>query len=225
MDLPDETSLLAQPTRARLFAQLLELRRAATTEELADELDLHVNGVRRQLQLMEEGGLLKHSRSAHGRGRPRDEWSISATASPTGAPPEGYGDLARWLVRSMASGPKGLRQIEKTGREIGRELAPQKTDDLAASLAQIFSALGFQPAIQVEAEGHLSCTLGNCPYRDSVRESSDIICTLHKGITQGLLDGLDPTARLQRFEPRDPDRAGCQVEVVGAEKVSAAPSP
>ena len=49
MDLPDHRNLLAQPTRARLFATLQEMRRAASTEELARALDLHVNGVRRQL--------------------------------------------------------------------------------------------------------------------------------------------------------------------------------
>jgi hypothetical protein len=52
-----------------------------------------------------------------------------------------------------------------------------------------------------------------------VRKNADVVCTLHRGITIGLLSVLDPAAKLIRFEPRDPDRAGCLVEV-GGEKYS-----
>jgi predicted ArsR family transcriptional regulator len=47
MDLPTgPTGALAQPTRAELFRLLDELHRPAGTEELADRLGLHRNGVR-----------------------------------------------------------------------------------------------------------------------------------------------------------------------------------
>jgi predicted ArsR family transcriptional regulator len=221
MDLPDHSNLLAQRTRGRLFATLKELRRSASTEELAGELGLHVNGVRRQLERMHEGGLLERRRTTHGRGRPRDEWSIASGANPSGGCPEAYADLAGWLTRSIPAGGGKLRQVEKTGREIGRELAPPATEDLSESFHQVLSALGFQPDIEVGGDGQLRCSLGNCPYRSAVRENPEVICTLHKGITQGLLDELDPAGRLTRFEPHDPDRAGCVVEVSGAERVKA----
>ena len=213
MDLPSEENLLAQPTRARLFAALQELRRAATTEELAADLEMHVNGVRRHLERMQGGGLLERRRSRHGRGRPRDEWSIASGARPGGEPPDGYADIARWLARAIPAGPTRLRQVEQTGREVGRELAPDQSDDLAEAFRQTFTALGFQPKVEVDAGGGLTCELCNCPYRDSVRENPDVICTLHRGITAGVLERLDPDARLTGFEPHDPERAGCMVEV------------
>lgn len=216
MDVPSEAArLLAQPTRARLFAALQRLRRAATTDELAGELGLHVNGVRRQLERMDDAGLLERRRTRHGRGRPRDEWSIAVDASPLGGRPEAYADLAGWLARAIPAGPGRLRQIEKTGREIGRELAPDTPGELEEGFRQIFTALGFQPAIETDAGEELTCTLGNCPYRASVRANPAVVCALHKGITLGLLDELAPTARLSRFEPQDPELAGCVVEVVG----------
>lgn len=217
MDVPQEAAnLLAQPTRAGLFAALRDLRRAATTEELARDQGLHVNGVRRQLQRMHQAGLVEHRRSRHGRGRPRDEWAISPDAKPAGGRPEAYADLARWLARSIATDRARLREVEKVGREIGRELAPEDAREPAESFRDVLSALGFQPELEVEREGKLTCTLCNCPYRASVRERPDVVCTLHRGITLGLLDRLDPSARLARFEPHDPDEAGCLVEVVGA---------
>ncbi|MEA2658437.1 MAG: hypothetical protein QOF64_1028, partial [Candidatus Binatota bacterium] len=58
-----------------------------------------------------------------------------------------------------------------------------------------------------------TCSLGNCPYKVSVRESPEVVCTLHRGITAGLLAELDPKAKLTEFVPKDPERAGCLVGV------------
>ena len=55
--------------------------------------------------------------------------------------------------------------------------------------------------------------LGNCPYRDAVKANQPVICTLHRGITLGLLDALLPDASLTDFAPRDPDTAGCTIEL------------
>ncbi|KAA0268567.1 MAG: hypothetical protein EDQ89_11200 [Acidobacteria bacterium] len=212
MDAPAEQALLGQPTRARLFSVLRELRRAASTEELASQVEMHVNGVRRHLERMHEGGLLERRRSRHGRGRPRDEWSIAPGASPDGGPPNGYADVARWLARSIPTGPGRLRQVEVTGREVGRDLVTGPTDDLAAAFRQTFSALGFQPEVE-DGEEAMTAKLCNCPYRDSAIENPEVICRLHRGLTVGVLETLDPDARVVRFEPHDPVRAGCMVEI------------
>ena len=57
--------------------------------------------------------------------------------------------------------------------------------------------------------------LRNCPYRAVVPERQPLVCGLHRGITRGLLDAIDPKTRLTGFEPKDPDVAGCLVEVRG----------
>jgi predicted ArsR family transcriptional regulator len=207
--------VLAQPTRVRLFALLVDLKRAAGTEELANRLDRHPNGVRRHLEQMREAGLLERRRVQGKKGRPRDRWLVAAGAHPGGTRPKAYADLAGWLARAIPAGPARLRQIERSGREIGHELTPEDRDDPPESFRQIVNALGFQPQLEVRGDGELVCRLGNCPYRDSVRENADVVCTLHRGITAGLLAGLDPKARLTRFEPRDPERAGCLIEVAG----------
>lgn len=217
MDVPTPADdALSQPTRARLFALLRERRRQASTEELAEELGLHVNGVRRQLERLSAAGLVERTKVRRGRGRPRDEWSVAAGANPGGEPPRAYADLAGWLARAIPPGPARLRQVERTGREIGRELAPSAGERSAEGFQQVLTALGFQPDLETTAEGTVRCRLCNCPYRDSVRENAAVVCTLHKGITAGLLDRLAPEARVATFEPHDPDRAGCLVEVVGA---------
>jgi predicted ArsR family transcriptional regulator len=225
LDIPatiDPTDALAQPTRAQLFRLLGELGRPATTVELAERLELHPNGVRVHLDRLERDGLVVRATEPRPRGRPRDRWTIAPGARPGGQPPRGYHDLARWLSRAITSGRPSLRAIETTGRTIGRELAttdtPAGTDGLVHSLA----ALGFQPTLTTHSDTTVTVCLENCPYRDAVLENQAAICTLHRGVTRGLLDILDPAARLVNFEPHDPNDAGCLIQIAGITNTAAA---
>jgi predicted ArsR family transcriptional regulator len=216
MDLPGPSGdALAQPARRRVFALLVELKREASTDELAQRLGLHPNGVRRHLEQLQEAGLVDRRKERGGRGRPGDRWLLAPDAHPGGERPSSYEDLAGWLARAIPTGRGRLGEIERAGQKIGRELAPEDHRDLLESFRQTFTALGFQPRLELKADGHFACCLGNCPYLASVRENADVVCTLHRGITIGLLSELDPHAKLMRFEPRDPERAGCVVEVAG----------
>lgn len=218
MDLPvNNEDVLNQRTRAEIFAWLVEQRAPATTEELAKALELHPNGVRRHLERMQEAGLLERGRSKGRRGRPGDIWSVAPGASPTGQRPTGYADLARWLARAIPPGRNRLREVEKAGRDIGRELAPTgQTDDPIEGFRQTVASLGFAPEVETRDEGGFVCRLENCPYRETVMENQDVVCALHKGITSGLLSELMPETKLARFEPHDPELAGCVVVVSGS---------
>jgi predicted ArsR family transcriptional regulator len=55
--------VLAQPTRARLFSLMAELRRPAGTAELAERLSLRPNGVRVHLAHMRRAGLVTRTRA------------------------------------------------------------------------------------------------------------------------------------------------------------------
>jgi predicted ArsR family transcriptional regulator len=215
---PDDP--LAQPTRAALFALLGELKRPTGTAELAERLDLHPNGVRIHLDRLEEAGLVERARARQARGRPRDAWTIAPDAQPGSVPPRAYQDLGRWLARVLQGKRSSLRSIEQTGREIGRELAPADAGGDLESLRSTLTALGFQPTVQSQEGGRLTFCLRNCPYSAVVRDNQPAICTLHKGITRGLLDVLDLEAELVGFVPRDPDEAGCLIELGGVSETS-----
>lgn len=217
MDLPDRAhDVLTQPTRARLFHELGELRRPAGTEELAARLDLHPNGVRLHLERMLEAGLLERRRTRQSIGRPRDMWSIAPGARPGGAPPRAYTELGGWLAEIVSSGKTSQRAVEAAGRQIGRRLAPTGSSDSAGDLMHAsLAAMGFAPTQTVEPTGALTYRLCNCPYSEVARESQHIVCTLHRGVTRGLLDVIAPSTKLTGFVPRDPDTAGCLVELRG----------
>src|SRR3954452_23457881 len=208
--------VLAQPTRDPLFRELGEMRRPDDPEELGTHLELHPNCVRTPPERLRDAGLVARERPPQRRGRPRDMWVIAPDARPGGDPPSAYANLGRWLARAIVPGRTSLRRIEATGREIGRELAPESgvgpaEEKMHATLA----SLGFQPRRAVDEQDKLTYTLCNCPYRDAVRENQAVVCALHRGLTRGLLDAIAPATKHTGFVPRDPYEAGCLIELRG----------
>jgi predicted ArsR family transcriptional regulator len=221
-----QNDVLAQPTRARLFARLASLGKPAGTDELARELGLHPSGVRVHLERLHRAGLISRERISQPLGRPRDSWSIAPDALPGGQPPDAYSRLARWLARSIPSRPARLREIERAGRELGHELFPARSSSPPQeTLGRMLTALGFAPRRGRAKPGHVIFRLGNCPYREAVRENQPVVCALHRGVTRGLLDGLAPSARIVGFVPKDPVRAGCLIEIEGIEPCTRARGP
>lgn len=219
MDLPaaPEHDLLAEPIRARLLRALADLRRPATTQELASLVGRHPNSVRVQLARLAAAGLLESRTVSQARGRPRHEWAVAALARPGGERPQAYGQLAEWLSRAIGRTGR-MADIEAGGREIGHEIAPDGEGPDA--MHDALSALGFAPRAEPLAEG-VRYVLGNCPYRDAVAQNREAVCNLHRGITQGLLDRLDPKARLAGFVAKDPYEAGCLIDVAARSPSSA----
>jgi predicted ArsR family transcriptional regulator len=216
MDPAVRDDALAQASRARLFRLLGELQRPASTEELAERLGLHPNGVRTHLERLDDAGLVVRGRERRPRGRPRDVWTIDPQAGPSGDPPGAYADLSRWLVRTIAARKSHVRDVESMGHEIGRELAEQgEAGSPEERMHQALATLGFRPARAIDRDGMLDYTLANCPYRDAVRENQPVTCALHRGLTRGLLAGISPDTELTAFVPRDPDTAGCLIELDG----------
>jgi predicted ArsR family transcriptional regulator len=108
------------------------------------------------------------------------------------------------------------RGVESTGREIGRGLAPDAAGSAEASMHATLAALGFAPRRESRSPHRLTYRLCNCPYRDAARDHADVVCGLHRGLTRGLLDQLDPAGRLTAFVPGDPAAAGCLIELSGS---------
>jgi len=216
MDPAMRDDALAQASRARLFRLLGELQRPASTEELAEYLGLHPNGVRTHLERLRDAELVVRDRERRPRGRPRDVWTIDPQAGPSGDPPGAYADLSRWLVRTIAARKSRVREVESMGREIGRELAEQvEPGSPEERMHRALATLGFRPARTIDRDGKLDYTLANCPYRDAVRENQPVTCALHRGLTRGLLASISPDTELTAFVPRDPVTAGCLIELDG----------
>ncbi len=203
---------LAVPARARALWLLVDLRRPATTREIAAHLGLHPNGVRIHLERLEAAGLVERRVVRAGRGRPHHEWAVSAHALPVA--PDVQPQLAGWLAGALAAGASSPDELEGFGVGIGEQLAPDSPGPAAEALAHTLAAMGFQP--EQRGRGRLTVyKLRNCPYRVAVRSGGRHVCALHAGITRGLLARMAPDAELVGFVAKDPERGGCVLEVEG----------
>jgi len=163
--------------------------------------------VRSHLVALAASGLVRRERARRGRGRPRDLWSVAPGA--VASREDRYVQLAGWLAR-VVEAAGGVEALERAGRDIGRELVPGPGAD--RSLGAVLAGLGFAPERLAARRAAVTYRLGRCPYRAVVREHP-VTCALHRGITLGLLDELCPEGELTGFVARDPDRAGCLIEL------------
>jgi predicted ArsR family transcriptional regulator len=198
MDVPVRPGdVLPQPTRARLFSLLSERRGPVGTEVLAEKLKMHPNGVRLHLERLLEAGLVERRQERIARGRPRDVWTVSAEAQPGGDPPTGYAELARWLVGSLVASGARTEDMEAAGGRIGQGLAGERPagDKDEQWLFDSLTALGFQPERERVGGNRRSYRLRNCPYREAVHAHQPLVCALHRGLTNGLLQSPIRTPR------------------------------
>jgi hypothetical protein len=56
-----------------------------------------------------------------------------------------------------------------------------------------------------------------------VRSNPDVVCGLHRGITRGLINMIDPATTLSVFVAHDPDTASCLIELSGG--IATTPGP
>ena len=200
---------LASRSGARVFAALADAGGAAPIDALADRSGLHPNSVRLHLRRLERGGLVTVTNEHRpGRGRPRQLWRIVPGAEPAGSPPVAYSELAGWLSTALTPAA-AVEHGRRIGADRGREAISAPAADV---LERSLTAMGFLPTRR--DRGARTCfTLHNCPYRDVARANQRVVCALHRGIAEGMCKAADPGYALVGFEVRDPEEAGCAIEI------------
>ncbi len=77
-------------------------------------------------------------------------------------------------------------------------------------LADEQARLGFDPEVVALDEGAVMA-FAHCPFRELAEQHPDLVCSLHRGLVEGLVDGVGGVA-VARFHPLL-DRNPCQVEL------------
>jgi predicted ArsR family transcriptional regulator len=200
------------------YAIYLELARSAvprSTAEVAESLDLHPNTVRPHLERMREAGLLDVEVDNRGAvGRPQHRYAVAGDAPSLGLEPPGFPLMAGLLANVAAACDPGSDVVAGVGRRHGRHAARQRagqgaTCALAAVKAEL-AELGFDPVEQ--RTGTLTTiAFASCPFRSLAEAFPELVCHLHRGMVEGMVEGLGgPTVeRFATLVDRDP----CQVEL------------
>jgi predicted ArsR family transcriptional regulator len=217
---PEDASRLAilkalgDNTRYAIYLELARSPRPLSTGEIADTLDLHPNTVRPHLERMRDVGILDQTVESRGAvGRPQHRYSLVPDAPSLGLEPPVFPTLARMLVRMGALAGVERTEAVEAGREQGEADAaqfPVGTPCEQALMAQL-DLLGFDPEID-GGDGAVTVAFTRCPFRDLAVANPDLVCGLHRGMVEGLVQTVGG-AQVRGFQDVAA-RTPCQVELV-----------
>ena len=214
------TGLLAEgpgpgPALGQRRAEVLEALRSAgaplRVQEVARRTGVHTNTARFHLDALVAAGLA--TREAQARARPgRPSFAYRAVAH---APVTGHRQY-RLLAEMLSSLIEGLlpdpgQAAAEAGREWGRFLterpAPYQRMTAGEAISRLLAVLteigfapeagpaGAQPAAPPEV------WLRRCPFREVAEHRRDVVCQLHLGLMQGVLDQLHAPVTAARIHP------------------------
>ncbi len=212
---PERLAILKALGDNTRYAVYLELARSAaprSTSDIAVTLDLHPNTVRPHLERMREVGLLAVETDADGSvGRPQHLYSLAPDAPSLGLEPPSFPTLARMLLHVAAATGAGPDEAVAAGRAQGEEDGAELAGlDCLDAITLRMVELGFDPALVDEGE-RATMAFTHCPFRELAERHPGMICSLHRGMVEGLADSIGG-ARVEEFRAlaeRDP----CQVDI------------
>jgi predicted ArsR family transcriptional regulator len=190
--------MLADRSRYAIYQEVAGAEVPLSTAEIAARLDLHPNTARLHLEKMREAGLLVVSSDRHGSvGRPQHRWALDPQAPSLGLEPAGFRLLAHLLAEVTAEAGPGTGMAAGVGRRRGRERlggrAPWGGEPRVACLRALMdelAELGFDPALDPgEEDGATTISFTRCPFRELAALYPDVVCELHRGLTEGILAG------------------------------------
>ncbi len=213
---------LGDNTRYAIYLELARSPKPLATADVAAALDLHANTVRPHLERMRDVGLLQVQTDARGGvGRPQHLYSLATDAPSLGLEPASFPTLARMLLRLAAATGADAGDAVDVGRDQGRVDGERlaRRGCLGSVLAQL-AAMGFDPAVEVEAaeldgldDGAALATVAfaHCPFRDLAEQRPDLLCSLHRGLIEGVVEEVGGGAVVEFGSLVD--RSPCQVQI------------
>jgi predicted ArsR family transcriptional regulator len=206
---------LGDNTRYAIYLELARSPLPLSTNEIADSLELHPNTVRPHLERMRDVGLLEVDAGSRGTvGRPQHRYSLAGEAPSLGLEPSSFRLLAGLLASATAAGGVDAETVAGAGREQGRRAAVARSGaaSCVVALEDELADLGFDPAVGDDGKT-VGIAFTHCPFRELAEAFPEVVCHLHRGIVEGMVDGWgDVGTTVSRFGTLV-DRDPCSVDL------------
>jgi predicted ArsR family transcriptional regulator len=212
---------LADDTRYRLYRYLRLSGRPVSVRELARRLSLHPNTLRPHLRRLEEAGLAASDvhRGATV-GRPQVVYTAVDREAREGRDYRLLGEI----IAGLLTGKRQLERAATVAREWGGYLVgrsaprPGARGPSGPNLAALQAALaeaGFDPRFRRRGAKTVEISLRDCPFRDLLDEHRELVCTVHRGLLEGMLAASRPSLRLTEFAPLAERTTVCRLVAEG----------
>lgn len=197
-------------TRTRVLGSLQDMGDQVTANDLGERLGVHVNTARFHLEALVEAGLAERAHETRASpGRPRVRYT--AVGGVPRASERGYRLLAEILTTHLATQfaePEAVAGAAGAayGRAISSSLStepdggdPSDEGDVDTVLA-LLETMGFPAtAASGAAAGRIDVT--GCPFLELARNHVPVVCSVHRGLMDGVLEGLGSGVRVRRLDP------------------------
>jgi predicted ArsR family transcriptional regulator len=203
---PDAGAPLRE-SRARVLDLLRAAGRPLGVQEVAEQAGLHPNTARFHLDALVDAGLAaREPQPRDTPGRPSMLYRVTEVDGPAGQ--RRYRLLAEMLT-SMIAGvmPQPGDAAAEAGRVWGRYLTEQPPPfqrvDAGEAIEKLTAALediGFAPEAVPEDSGY-RIRLHQCPFREVAERHQDVVCALHLGLMQGVLEQIRSPVTADRLQP------------------------
>jgi len=194
---------LGSPARRQVLAVLQEASGPLDAAAVAARLGLHVTTARFHLdQLVAAGLAVREVAAERRRGRPRILFAIAGPARDEHSREQ----LIRVLADALAHRDDASALARRAGAQWADELGAIGAVDPVPVLLGTLERIGFDPDPDPEldpATGGPSIRLRACPFRAAARAHPEVVCGVHRGLIDRMLEPTDTRARLRPFVEPD----------------------
>ena len=183
---------LGDDTRYAMYQELARSTAALSAQDLAEALGIHANTVRLHLDRLREVGLVAVEAVHRGTvGRPQHLYFLAAGAPGLGFDPPAHALLAGLLATMAERVGADATDAAATGRAWGAERgARARTRDSIRALESELGRLGFEPASEPAAGACTRIEFLHCPFRELAEAYPELVCNLHRGLCEGVVDAV-----------------------------------
>src|SRR5436309_7523894 len=174
---------------------------------MSRRLSLHPNTLRPHLRRLEEAGLISREvRKTAAVGRPQTLYTVRAAEAEEGRDYRLLAEMLCGLVRGRAA----LQQAQNLARQWGSYLVAQGGPKPGvrlparrnlAILQEAMAKAGFEPRFRRLSGSAIEVSMRDCPFRELADDHRELVCTLHRGLVEGMVEGLKPPLAVTEFTP------------------------
>lgn len=198
---------LADDTRFRLYRHMGLAGRPVSVRELATRLSLHPNTLRPHLRRLEDAGLVtREIRRGSGVGRPQTMFALADVQGAGGRDLRLLADILAGLLRGRRAAERARALAREWGsylvsRGLPKPGVPLPPGRNLALLQGAMAGAGFQPRFRRTGGGSVEVALRDCPFREMLEDHRELVCGIHRGLLEGMLESLKPPLELREFKP------------------------
>ncbi len=202
---------LGDPTRHAIYRSVADAPGPMDVATLTARFGLNHNAIRQHLaKLCAAGLVIEEAAAPAGPGRPRLQYRPALAAESDWGIPSPYEKLSFMLLDMVRTG----RNPREIGAETGRQMAADLPDPAGPvdRLEMNASRQGFEPR-RVKTPSSVDLIFGRCPFQAAASASPEVVCELHRGLAEGIVETTGGAVEVADLIARDPRKAGCRLKL------------